>query len=107
MAALMAASDLYIGAGGTTTWERCSLGLPGICIATAENQVEIAKALHQAGVHRFLGRANEITDELIVNEVNQVLAAPHILRQYSEKSIALTVGKRLEEIALFIENEAI
>lgn len=38
MAELMAAADLAIGAGGTTTWERCCLGLPAIVVSTAENQ---------------------------------------------------------------------
>lgn len=38
MAELMAAADLAIGAGGTTTWERCCLGVPSIAISTADNQ---------------------------------------------------------------------
>ena len=32
MAAMMAATDLAIGAGGTTSWERCCLGLPTIMV---------------------------------------------------------------------------
>lgn len=43
MAELMNEADLAIGAGGTTTWERCFLGLPSLVIAVAENQIEIAK----------------------------------------------------------------
>lgn len=38
MAELMAAADLAIGAGGSSTWERCCLGLPTLSIRTAENQ---------------------------------------------------------------------
>lgn len=38
MAELMAASDLAIGAGGGTTWERCCLGLPSLVFCTADNQ---------------------------------------------------------------------
>lgn len=45
MAELMAASDLALGAGGTTTWERCCLGLPTIAVSTADNQsVQLADA---------------------------------------------------------------
>ena len=33
---LMTASDLIIGAGGATTWERCSLGVPSIVIPIAK-----------------------------------------------------------------------
>ena len=47
MAELMANSDLCIGAAGSTTWERCSLGLPSIMLILAENQRKIAEELHQ------------------------------------------------------------
>lgn len=38
MAELMAGADLAIGAGGSTTWERCCLGLPSLSMSVAENQ---------------------------------------------------------------------
>ena len=38
MAELMAAADLAIGAGGSTSWERCCLGLPTLAFAMANNQ---------------------------------------------------------------------
>lgn len=40
MAELIASADLSIGAGGSAMWERCSLGLPTICISAAENQTQ-------------------------------------------------------------------
>lgn len=49
MARLMADSDLSIGAGGSTTWERCALGLPSVTVVLAENQRSIAETLEQAG----------------------------------------------------------
>ncbi|MDQ1362600.1 MAG: UDP-2,4-diacetamido-2,4,6-trideoxy-beta-L-altropyranose hydrolase [Pseudomonadota bacterium] len=45
MAALMAESDLAIGAAGTTALERCSLGLPTLTLVLAENQRSGAHAL--------------------------------------------------------------
>lgn len=41
MAEIMAKSDLCIGAAGSTSWERCCLGLPTITLAIAPNQQEI------------------------------------------------------------------
>lgn len=38
VAGLMAAADLAVGAGGTTSWERCCLGLPSVIIQLADNQ---------------------------------------------------------------------
>lgn len=49
MAKLMADSDLAIGAAGSTSWERCCLGLPTIIFVLAENQKHIADALNTAG----------------------------------------------------------
>jgi len=53
MAEIMANSDLAIGASGSTTWERCCLGLPTIQIVVADNQRTIAKLLAEKGVIRF------------------------------------------------------
>lgn len=39
MAALMSECDFAIGAAGSTTWERCCLGLPSALIAIADNQM--------------------------------------------------------------------
>jgi len=47
MAELMALSDLALGAGGISVWERCCIGLPALAIACAANhrrQVESAAA---------------------------------------------------------------
>lgn len=49
MAKIMAESDLAIGAAGTTSWERCCLGLPAIQMVLAENQAQIARALDDVG----------------------------------------------------------
>lgn len=49
MAALMVDSDLAIGAAGTTTWERCCVGLPSLIIETAKNQAGISRAMVAAG----------------------------------------------------------
>lgn len=49
MAVLMADSDLAIGGAGSTSWERCCLGVPSIQVVLASNQREIAAALQAAG----------------------------------------------------------
>lgn len=45
MARRMVESDVAIGAAGSTTWERCCLGLPSIVLVLASNQSQIAEAL--------------------------------------------------------------
>ncbi len=49
MAQRMADSDLAIGAAGSTSWERCCLGLPSIVLVLADNQRFISFQLDRAG----------------------------------------------------------
>lgn len=49
MAARMSTADLAISAGGSTTWERCCLGLPSIIVETAWNQAGIARRMAAEG----------------------------------------------------------
>jgi UDP-2,4-diacetamido-2,4,6-trideoxy-beta-L-altropyranose hydrolase len=58
MASLMRDADLAIGAAGSTTWERCCMGLPTLQLVLAENQRPIANAMSMAGAALPL----EITD---------------------------------------------
>jgi len=46
---LMLKADVAIGAAGSTSWERCCLGLPTIMFVIAENQGKIAAELAKKG----------------------------------------------------------
>lgn len=73
IAQLMANADLAIGAGGTTTWERCYLGLPTIVIILAENQSDIAKYLEKVGIAINLGWCNEVVELDIKNKLEKLI----------------------------------
>jgi len=45
MARLTAEADLGVGAAGSTTWERCVLGLPSLMVVLADNQRGAARAI--------------------------------------------------------------
>ena len=49
MAGLIARADLAIGAAGTSSWERCCLGLPTIALILADNQRLVAGKLEETG----------------------------------------------------------
>ncbi len=70
MADYMARADFSLGAGGSTTWERCFLELPAIVTVVAENQVKIAEDCAEAGYITYLGRAEMITELQIVSALN-------------------------------------
>ncbi len=60
MAQLMADSDLAIGAAGSTSWERCVLGLPSLVIITANNQKPVAQSLEKSGAAHTDGTVESI-----------------------------------------------
>ncbi len=73
MASVMAGCSWYLGAGGSVTWERMSLGLTGITIIIAENQRAIVEDLEAAG---YLIRADlENLKEKILSLDPEILRA--------------------------------
>lgn len=64
MGHLLATSDIAIGAAGSSSWERCCLGLPTLSVITADNQREAALALHNAGAHTLVGVIEDIPTKL-------------------------------------------
>jgi UDP-2,4-diacetamido-2,4,6-trideoxy-beta-L-altropyranose hydrolase len=50
MAELMSQADLAVGAGGSSVWERATLGLPTVTVVLAENQRAMAHAMAQVGL---------------------------------------------------------
>lgn len=73
MAGLMARADIAIGAGGTTSWERCCLGPPTILIELADNQSTIASALHKAGAVLNIGLLADVTPAKIHAALDDIL----------------------------------
>lgn len=59
MAQRMADADLAIGAAGSTSWERCCLGLPTVMLVLADNQREIAQFLQKTGCAKVV-TVNEV-----------------------------------------------
>ena len=84
MAAIMAAADLALGAGGTTTWERCYLGLPALVTAIAENQFAVAADCGAAGLIRYLGTWTDVTEARLIEEL-RACARPEVLRELQRR----------------------
>lgn len=78
MAEFMNEADLMLGAGGTTMWERCFLGLPAIVTAVAENQVEICRDCSAAGIIEYLGFYDEVKEEDLTRKL-QVMTGDELI----------------------------
>ena len=73
MAELMAAADLAIGAGGTTSWERCCMGLPSLVCIMADNQRDVAESLEAAGAISVWESRSELKEKLDMYEGDHAL----------------------------------
>ena len=73
LAPLMAAADLAIGAGGSTSWERLCLGLPSLVVTLADNQRAIADKLNQLGLIYLLGHWDTVDENILTQALNGLL----------------------------------
>jgi spore coat polysaccharide biosynthesis predicted glycosyltransferase SpsG len=93
----MSDADLAIGAAGSTSWERCCLGLPTLQLVLAENQRSIAKSLSYAGAAKLLKRESLSTE--IQGFINLVTQEPARLICMSNAAAAITDGLGAERVA--------
>ncbi|MBO1513345.1 UDP-2,4-diacetamido-2,4,6-trideoxy-beta-L-altropyranose hydrolase [Metabacillus bambusae] len=98
MAELMRKADISIGAGGSSTWERCYLGLPTLSIVTADNQMEITKLVHDIGATCCLGVSAEVTAKMIETELKTMLANPSMVKEMSEKALNLMGEDKFNDV---------
>lgn len=88
MAELMVLADLAIGAGGSTTWERCFLGLPTLILIVADNQDIPARATDGAGLAWLAGLSTEVTVSSLASAVGMALAQPDELAKMAKRCLA-------------------
>jgi UDP-2,4-diacetamido-2,4,6-trideoxy-beta-L-altropyranose hydrolase len=84
----MVESDLAIGAAGSTSWERCCLGLPSLIVVLAENQWPGARALDTAQAVRTVGEPDDISARL-----------PALLQALGEADYLLSMGAVASKIS--------
>lgn len=100
MAQRMAQSDLAIGAAGSTSWERCCLGLPTLMVTLAQNQVEGAAALHAAGGALLVGDVSEIKSNL--GSMIEASMSPGALRRMSDAARLICDGSGVASLVSYL-----
>ncbi len=102
MAQLMADSDLAIGAAGTTSWERCCLGLPTIMLILAENQRKVAQELERSGGVKLI----QVTD-ISTNKLRELLSSivndPAQLLRMSDGAAHVIDGSGVDAVLRLVE----
>lgn len=92
MAKLMVEADFCIGAAGSTSWERCVLGLPTLMLTLAANQRTIAQNLAQAGAALDFGELSPARQDALVQTIKNWLSAPESLKLMSERAAQVCDG---------------
>ena len=96
MAELMAEADLMLGAGGSTTWERCFLRLPAIVTAIAENQVQICEDCAKEGLIFYLGYWDKVRQEDICKAINKMMVSSQLL--VMQRKMSQLMGDSLRNV---------
>ena len=101
MAKLLFETDLAIGAAGTTSWERCCLGVPSIVIPTAENQNQIAINLMLSNASVSVDNSEKGYIDMVKN-VNGFLINSDKLKNLSQISSAIVDGHGVQRVTNII-----
>ncbi|WP_434153616.1 UDP-2,4-diacetamido-2,4,6-trideoxy-beta-L-altropyranose hydrolase [Pseudomonas sp. JZ134] len=92
MAYQMAISDLAIGAAGSTSWERCALGLPTIMMILAKNQETVAHQLENVEAALVVPLSENFTQTLI-SYLHLLIENDQLRRELTFKASSVTDGQ--------------
>lgn len=101
MAELMSQADLMLGAAGSTTWERCCLGLPGVLVSIAANQRDIGRSIADRGAGLYLGDIENVRHEDFVRTISGLMRDPLRLREMAANAHSLVDGLGAERVAAY------
>jgi RimJ/RimL family protein N-acetyltransferase len=107
MPALMAKADVAVAAAGTTSWEMCFLGLPALLMVLADNQQGVADKLDVQGIMVNLGRASEVAQSAIIDQLRSLADSPIRRREMSERGRALVDGRGAERVVFALKRESL
>lgn len=103
IAELMLKADLCLGAGGSSTWERCALGLPSILVTIAKNQEQLIHDGVSAQIFESFGHVNDLNTQNIAEKLTAVLDNPKQYQQMRENSLKLVDGLGVQRVINALE----
>lgn len=95
----MTEADLFIGAGGGTSWERAALGLPTICIAVSNNQQVNGEVMAAAGAHVFMGAREQVSVTKLRDAIGFVAGNFYLRQSLAERSRQMVDGRGALRVA--------
>lgn len=105
MAELMLHSDIIIGSPGSSSWERCCMGIPSILTSVAQNQIQIGEKLQEYGCAIYLGRFQEANHQNLLGALESLLMSDSIRTNMIHSAAKVCTGlgsvrisERLEDL---------
>jgi len=102
MAEIMVKCDIAVSAGGTTLAELCACGIPSICFAIADNQLDGIRSYGKSGIMACVGDIRQNLDEgidAIFVQMERLKNSYEIRKQYSKEGSKLIDGSGARRIA--------
>ncbi len=98
LAEIFAKADLGVGAGGSSSWERCCLALPTLQVSLAENQIAISDVLNQFGACLYLGKAEDISVEKLLEQIKFIIEDESKRSEMSKIAYSLVDGLGVKRV---------
>lgn len=95
----LAASHIAVGAGGVSALERCLVGVPSVVLSIADNQVEPARGLCEAGAALYLGSVEESSERAISTAITLLLESDELRRSLRSAGLRLVDGRGVERVS--------
>jgi UDP-2,4-diacetamido-2,4,6-trideoxy-beta-L-altropyranose hydrolase len=99
MARLTAEADIGIGAAGSSTWERCSLGLPSLMVVLADNQRAAAQTLAEREAALVVDAEDPDFDAAFDRALRRLTTDAPLRRQLAAASAELCDGRGAPRVA--------
>ncbi len=99
MARLTAEADIAIGAAGSSTWERCTLGLPTLMLVLADNQRAAARTLAERNAAIVLDPAASNFESAFDRALMRLTTDAALRRQLAAASAELCDGQGAPRVA--------
>lgn len=104
-AQLMLETDLFIGAGGTTSWERASLGVATALVAVSDNQIPNCEELAKKNICHYLGLSRSINLYKWQHFFNVIIPNASLWYNYRKNSYQLVDGLGTKRVAEAIKEK--
>ena len=104
---LIARADVAVAGAGTTSWEMCFLGLPGLLIVLADNQQGVADELAKQGIMVHLGRGSDLARNTIAAQLRNLANSPVVRQEMSERGRAVVDGRGAERVVSALKRESL